>query len=137
MRLMPISLLLCLAAAPVGIKAAETDSSAINMRHPGVVALSEDKQGGYQYKSFPDGLMLYVYDGGVSEGSICKDCSSEWVPLLVSEGHSSEPLGDWTVVERDDGQRQWAHKGYLVYIRYHNFPPDAGSKEQGFHLLVP
>lgn len=42
------------------------------------------------------------------------ECEKTWQPFTVSaEAHSQ---GYWEVVERDDGVRQWAYKGFAQYI---------------------
>lgn len=138
MRLTSITLWLCLTAAAVAVSAAETDSSAIKKEHPGDAALSQDANGKYQYKSFPGLSSLYVFDGDAPGKSNCNvDCISAWLPLLVSGGETTEKVGDWTVITREDGQRQWAYKGQPAYTRYHNMRPDSSSEKQGFHLLKP
>ncbi|HEY4369637.1 MAG TPA: hypothetical protein VGN07_20555 [Steroidobacteraceae bacterium] len=138
MRLTSITLWLCLAVTAVAAAAAETDSSAINKEHPGDTALSQDANGKFQYKSFPGLSALYIFDGDEPGKSNCgADCISAWSPLMVSGGETTEKIGDWTVIDREHGKRQWVYKGQPVYTRYHNMPPDPSSEKQGFHLLKP
>lgn len=65
----------------------------------------------------PAGMTLYTFDkdpAGAGK-SMCNDgCAKNWPPLAVSAG--SEPRGDWTIVVRDDGSRQWAYKGKPLYL---------------------
>ena len=64
----------------------------------------------------PNGMTLYTFDRDVmgSGKSVCNgQCATAWPPLLASASDTSS--GDWTVVVRDDGQRQWAYKGKPVY----------------------
>ena len=64
----------------------------------------------------PNGMTLYTFDRDAagSGKSVCNGpCATNWPPLAASSG--SAPSGDWTVVVRDDGSRQWAYKGKPVY----------------------
>jgi predicted lipoprotein with Yx(FWY)xxD motif len=40
-------------------------------------------------------------------------CAQNWPPLAVAA--NAKPMGDWTVVTRDDGSKQWAYKGKPLY----------------------
>jgi predicted lipoprotein with Yx(FWY)xxD motif len=64
----------------------------------------------------PNGMTLYTFDRDVvgSGKSVCNGpCATAWPPLMASA--SAEPAGEWTVVTRDDGSRQWAYRGKPVY----------------------
>jgi predicted lipoprotein with Yx(FWY)xxD motif len=64
----------------------------------------------------PSGMTLYTFDrDAMGAGkSVCNgQCATNWPPLMASAGDSSS--GDWSVVTRDDGSRQWAYKGKPVY----------------------
>ena len=106
--------------------------------YPGDVALSESAPGKFSYKSFPELLRLYVFDGDRAGKSNCyAGCASAWPPLLASAKEKTSHIGDWTIIQRDDGYRQWAYKNRPVYTRYHDFDPDADTEKEGFHLLMP
>jgi predicted lipoprotein with Yx(FWY)xxD motif len=46
--------------------------------------------------------------------SVCNGpCATNWPPLMA--GASDAASGDWTIVVRDDGSRQWAYRGKPVY----------------------
>jgi predicted lipoprotein with Yx(FWY)xxD motif len=61
------------------------------------------------------GMTLYTFDGDATPGkSACAGpCEKVWRPLKAAE--LAKPIGDWTVVIRDDGGRQWAFKGKPIY----------------------
>lgn len=62
------------------------------------------------------GLTLYTFDRDVagSGKSVCNDkCAVNWPPHPARA--SDKPRGDYTVVVRDDGSRQWAFKGKPLY----------------------
>lgn len=64
----------------------------------------------------PDGRTLYVFakDVAGSGKSACVDaCATNWPPLGVAA--SAVPLGDYTIITRADGSRQWAFKGLPLY----------------------
>jgi predicted lipoprotein with Yx(FWY)xxD motif len=64
----------------------------------------------------PSGMTLYTFDrDAVGSGkSVCNGpCATNWPPLMASA--SDKASGDWTIVVRDDGSRQWAHRGKPVY----------------------
>ncbi len=62
----------------------------------------------------PNGMTLYTFDRDAGGKSMCNGaCATNWPPLTASAGASAS--GEWSVVTRDDGSRQWAHKGKPVY----------------------
>ena len=64
----------------------------------------------------PNGMTLYTFDRDVagSGKSVCNGpCATNWPPLMASD--SDKPMGDYMVVTRDDGKKQWAMKGKPLY----------------------
>ncbi|WP_370156328.1 hypothetical protein [Ferrovibrio sp.] len=61
------------------------------------------------------GMTLYTFDRDATPGkSVCNgQCAQNWPPLMVPAG--AEATGDWSVVTRDDGSKQWAYKGKPLY----------------------
>lgn len=91
-----------------------------NPDHPGVVALGRDN-GTWVYKSFPAFLPLYVFDGDADGKSNCNAvCAAVW-PIIRADA-AAKPTGDWTIIAREDGKRQWAYKGRPVYTFYLDRP---------------
>ena len=63
-----------------------------------------------------NGMTLYTFDKDVagSGKSVCNgQCATNWPPFMASAG--DQPGGDWTIVTRDDGSRQWAWSGKPLY----------------------
>lgn len=60
------------------------------------------------------GMTLYVFDRDAGGKSACNGpCATNWPPLtVVGDGKA---MGDWTVITRDDGGKQWAYKGKPLY----------------------
>jgi len=62
------------------------------------------------------GMTLYTFDNDPTGGgkSNCNGpCAQNWPPLAADADAS--PSGDWTIVTRQDGSRQWAYKGKPLY----------------------
>ena len=60
------------------------------------------------------GMTLYTFDKDMNGMSMCTDkCAQNW-PALVA-GPNAKPMGDWTIVDRQDGTKQWAYKGKPLY----------------------
>ena len=63
------------------------------------------------------GMTLYTFDRDVggSGKSVCNGpCATNWPPLIVADAAMAK--GDWSVVSRDDGLKQWAYKGKPLYV---------------------
>ena len=41
-------------------------------------------------------------------------CATQWPPLAATA--TDKPTGDYTIVTRDDGAKQWAYKGRPLYL---------------------
>ena len=64
----------------------------------------------------PNGMTLYTFDKDVagSGKSTCNGpCAANWPPLAAAPGDAAS--GDFSIITRDDGSRQWAVKGKPVY----------------------
>jgi len=60
------------------------------------------------------GMTLYTFDRDAGGKSACNGpCAANWPPLAA--GADAKASGDWTVVTRDDGSKQWAYKGKPLY----------------------
>ena len=138
MRRTASMLSLVLLTTAMRVASAAEESPGLKKEHPGDTALSEAPDGSYQYKSFPGLSALYTYEGDSPGQSKCESkCLSAWPALLVSAGEKGSRVGDWEVIVRADGSRQWAYKGQAVYTRFHNIPFDASGEKAGFRPLKP
>ena len=80
---------------PAGVQARKSDA--------GPVVLADAK-----------GMTLYTFDRDASGKSNCNgQCATNWPPLMA--GADAKASGDWTIVTRDDGGKQWAYKGKPLY----------------------
>jgi predicted lipoprotein with Yx(FWY)xxD motif len=108
-----------------------------SLSYPGEVALSEEGAKGYVFRRFPGSQRLYFYDQDRGGRSFCNEgCDSARPPVLAPA--AAKPMGEWTVIRRDDGQLQWAYRGHPVYTMYHDAPNDPhGDGEGGVWHLLP
>ncbi len=64
-----------------------------------------------------NGMTLYTFDkDAVGSGkSVCNGpCATNWPPLAAAAGDSAG--GDYSIITRDDGAKQWASKGKPLYF---------------------
>jgi predicted lipoprotein with Yx(FWY)xxD motif len=80
---------------PRGVKEMKSDS--------GMTVLADAK-----------GMTLYTYSKDENDKSMCNGkCAMNWPPLMAPANAKAE--GDWMVVTREDGTKQWAYKGKPLY----------------------
>jgi predicted lipoprotein with Yx(FWY)xxD motif len=63
------------------------------------------------------GMTLYTFDNDVpgSGKSKCNGaCAALWPPALAAADAKAE--GDFTIVTREDGAKQWAYRGKPIYL---------------------
>ena len=89
----------------------------------------------------PNGMTLYTFDRDpVGAGkSVCNGpCAVNWPPLMASA--TDKASGDYSIITRDDGGRQWAMKGKPLY--YWKNDAKAGDKtgdgvQNVWHIVRP
>jgi len=85
------------------------------------------------------GLTLYTYDGDLPYVSHCAGlCALAWPPLAA--GDSDQPKGDFTVITRASGSKQWAYKNKPLYTYMWDSKPGdvSGDGEDGvWHAAKP
>ncbi len=61
-----------------------------------------------------NGMTLYTFDKDADGKSMCNGpCATNWPPLYATD--SDKASGDYSVITRDDGKKQWALKGKPLY----------------------
>ena len=100
---MRISLIVTLTAALVtSVAVAQTAPTKIGDSAKGKVLTSNS------------GMTLYVFDRDADGKSACNGaCTGLWPPLAATA--SATATGDYTIVARDDGSKQWAYKKRPLY----------------------
>ena len=60
------------------------------------------------------GMTLYTFDKDKGGKSACNGpCAGNWPPLMADAGAKAGK--GYSIVTRDDGSKQWAHKGKPLY----------------------
>ncbi|CAN7612979.1 hypothetical protein ASC89_14910 [Devosia sp. Root413D1] len=60
-------------------------------------------------------MTLYTFDKDAVGVTNCYDkCAENWPPLIADAG--AKPEGDFTLVDRTDGSKMWAYKGWPLYF---------------------
>jgi predicted lipoprotein with Yx(FWY)xxD motif len=60
------------------------------------------------------GMTLYTFDKDSGGKSMCNgDCAKAWPPAMAMD--TDMPVGDLTIIKRDDGTMQWADDGKPLY----------------------
>ena len=89
----------------------------------------------------PNGMTLYTFDRDAtgSGKSVCNGpCATNWPPLTAAE--TAQSSGDYSVITRDDGKKQWAMKGKPLYywIKDGKAGDKTGDGVQGvWHIVKP
>jgi predicted lipoprotein with Yx(FWY)xxD motif len=86
------------------------------------------------------GLTLYTFDRDTAAGkSNCNGkCTINWPPLAATA--DAKNMGDWTVIVRNDGSKQWAYKGKPLYRWMEDKKPgdvDGDGRFNVWHIAVP
>lgn len=101
--------------------------SSMEARPPAPVAVSDGVLTGAK------GMTLYTFDKDMAGNgkSVCNGpCAGNWPPLFAMEGDMA--AGDYSIVTRDDGKKQWAYKGKPLYYWVKDQKPGDRSGE-GFN----
>jgi predicted lipoprotein with Yx(FWY)xxD motif len=70
-----------------------------------------------------NGMTLYYFDRDDSgTKSTCNGkCTEKWIPLKASD--DSKPLGDFTVITRNDKSKMWAYRNRPLYFSHEDRSP--------------
>ena len=85
------------------------------------------------------GMTLYVFDHDAAGRSNCDgQCATNWPPLRVAA--DAKASGNWTVVTRNDGSKQWAYKSKPLYAWSKDAKPGdvtGDGVNNVWHIAVP
>ena len=86
------------------------------------------------------GMTLYIFDKDSAGKSACNGtCATNWPPLMVAAGANAS--GDWSIVTRDDGSKQWAYKTKPLYTWVKDMKPGdvtgEGVANNTWHVAAP
>jgi predicted lipoprotein with Yx(FWY)xxD motif len=87
-----------------------------------------------------DGMTLYTFDRDTTAGkSACGGkCATNWPPFKAAA--DAKTTGEWSVIVRDDGSKQWAYKGKPLYTWMDDQKPGdiAGDgRNNVWHIAAP
>lgn len=85
-------------------------------------------------------MTLYMFGKDTPTQSNCNGaCASNWLPLMAPANAAA--TGDWTVVTRADGTKQWAYKGHPLYRWVNDSKPGDttgdGAANGAWHVAQP
>jgi len=117
--------------------AAPREKSITDSPYPAAVSLVNDEsRGTWTYRQTLTDMPLYTSSKDPLGKSVCyAGCDETWIP--VSAPADAKPLGDWTIIERRDHERQWAYRGHAVYTLIHDSieKPTGDGKDGVWHIL--
>jgi predicted lipoprotein with Yx(FWY)xxD motif len=62
----------------------------------------------------PNGMTVYTFAKDSPGKSVCNgECDAKWPPVKAAA--DAKPFGDYTIITRDDGARQWADEDRPLY----------------------
>jgi predicted lipoprotein with Yx(FWY)xxD motif len=82
---------------------------------------------------------FYVFDKDQPGKSNCEGaCTYTWVPVYPNRS-DAQAVGDWTLLTRKDGSKQWAYKGRPIYTNIHDEAgkPTGDGMDGVWHILKP
>ena len=73
------------------------------------------------------GMTLYIFanDKEPDKSACTGNCANVWPPFRPTA--NDHDTGDWKIITRDDGSKQWAYKGKPLYL----FAMDKASGQTG------
>lgn len=80
------------------------------------------------------GFSIYVWDGDAPNRSNCADdCLKDWRPVAAAQ--AAQAKGEWGIIERSPGIKQWTFRGRPLYTRVADsrFRSLEGSDVPGWH----
>ena len=85
------------------------------------------------------GMTLYIFDRDSDGKSACNGpCATNWPPLMAASDAKAD--GNYTIVTRDDGGKQWAYKGKPLYTWVKDTKPGDVSGDgvnSVWHIALP
>jgi predicted lipoprotein with Yx(FWY)xxD motif len=111
-------------------------TASADLPYPIEVSLVDESPHGWTYRQSTTALPLYVSEKDSPGKSNCyTGCSMQWIPLQASP--TAKAMGEWSVVQRKDGTRQWAFKGRPVYTHIHDSPDTTNKniEDSVWHIL--
>jgi len=78
-------------------------------------AVKTMESGGKEVLTDANGMTLYTFDKDTAGVSNCyDDCAVNWPPAMAAADATAD--GEFTIVDRKDGTKMWAHEGMPLYL---------------------
>ncbi|MET3923963.1 hypothetical protein [Devosia sp. 2618] len=78
-------------------------------------AVKSTEIGGKSVLTDATDMTLYIYDKDAPGVTNCyEQCAVNWPPAIADA--SAKPDGEFTLVDRTDGTKMWAYKGWPLYL---------------------
>ncbi len=107
-----------------------TQQSLVDPASPAPTTMSQTTAGNVM--TTPVGMTLYTFDKDTAGKSNCNgECAQYWPPLIANQ--DSSPMGNLTLITRDDGQMQWATANGLPLYTYIQDKRPGDVKGDKFH----
>jgi predicted lipoprotein with Yx(FWY)xxD motif len=85
------------------------------------------------------GMTLYIFDKDPKGKSACNGlCADNWRPMPAVAGAAAS--GDWSLVAREDGSKQWAYKAKALYTWAQDRKPgdtNGDGVNNSWHIAKP
>ena len=125
--------------AIVFVQGAFAATQSVELSTPAGITVQSLERGRTDVYATPAGMTLYTYDKDTETGkSACvDDCAKTWPPAVVSS--SAKAFGDWTLIRRADGSKQWALRGKPLYAFARDAAIGAATGEapnNGWHVAA-
>ncbi len=100
---------------PIVVAPAANPANAGNAANAAATPAPARNTAGFIFYADAKGMALYTSDNDLTAGrSTCVgECAATWRPAAATA--QAKPFGDWSIVHRDDGGKQWALKGKPLY----------------------
>lgn len=100
-------------------------------------AWKEGQVGGVKVFTNAKGMSLYTSEkDGMGKSDCNAACATNWPPLKAEA--SAKPMGEWSVISRDDGTKMWAYQDKPVYTFIKDKKPGEANGDgvgKVWHLL--
>ena len=101
-----------LAVTALAVAILGTGVEAARAEDYGIFKLQETRLG--KVLADPNGMTVYTYAKDQKGKSLCNgECAAKWPPVKAAD--DAKPFGDYSIIVRDDGTRQWADEDRPLY----------------------
>jgi predicted lipoprotein with Yx(FWY)xxD motif len=107
-----LTMRITLAAAALAALVAGVGTGQARAEDYGIFTVHDSKLG--KVLADPQGMTVYTFAKDPPGKSVCTgECAAKWPPVKAAA--DAQPVGDFTIITRDDGTRQWADENRPLY----------------------